>query len=898
MFGKRSGFDSRIVLLCAAVATMWCGLGIPGLSAAELDGLSFEERLSGHRAIEQVYWKNRIWPKGNPSPKPAFETMLPEDELRARVVDLQRLSSALEVFWHRPITDEDLQGEIDRMVRDTAWPTMLEELFEMLGRDPVLVSECLARPLLVERRAREMYAADARIHGNLESSVRRELEQIGDLDDMPRSSGRYTELEWVRYGDKRSKREVMAEKDAGSKLILDPGAWQRLVTALETDLGGARLGELSPLNETTEQYSVTALLERSDDRLRVATVVWPKRDFEVWWVENRSRFAPETGRATQGIRLPNIKSKNNRSHGWVDTSIMIGSPGDRAYHTANWTGNEMVVWGGTDGMGVFFAGSRFFPATNSWLAMTNDNHADSRAYHSAVWTGTDVVVWGGWFGGYRNNGGFYRPSTNTWYSVSTPGAPSARREHSANWTGTYMVIFGGWDGTDILGVGGRWSGSNHWYSMSTTNAPSARIGHAAVYCEDTYGPIVIWGGETSGGLVGNGREYDANANAWETIPSTSLSPRTDHSGVYMGSYYPSSSYKGQRRVVIWGGNIGGTTTTTSGAGYDPVNNQWSNVQATTTESRQGHTAIASDWRMMVWGGFSGSTLYNSGGIYNPVNNDWEPSTTIGAPTPRSGHTAVWRPEPGTSDLDGQMIAWGGEDATDYCDTGGSYTLWWDMLVAVEPEEFDAVPGGAEYGVITAQLYSLSGYAGTVTLSCDPSYQVDCTFEQNPVTLTPNGVTLVDIDVHPDSNLAMTNYTLLIGATHDEPRGYQVTMKMQDFDVTCEQSTVSVPPGGSVDIECTVSSERNFDDPVSLSCDDPYTTCAFAPSSVTPPQNGTATTTLTIEPVFGVGVYPQTVEARSHSVDRRFDIQVTVSDDLIFSDGFDTGSTSAWSSTVG
>ena len=32
--------------------------------------LTFDERVPAQRAIEQVYWRHRIWPKENPRPKP------------------------------------------------------------------------------------------------------------------------------------------------------------------------------------------------------------------------------------------------------------------------------------------------------------------------------------------------------------------------------------------------------------------------------------------------------------------------------------------------------------------------------------------------------------------------------------------------------------------------------------------------------------------------------------------------------------------------------------------------------------------------------------------------------------------------------------------------------------
>src|SRR5262249_47237507 len=62
------------------------------------------------------------------------------------------------------VTDAMLAAELRRIARDTRFPDRLEEIYGALGRDPVLIQETLARPVLVERLARSFYAADERVH--------------------------------------------------------------------------------------------------------------------------------------------------------------------------------------------------------------------------------------------------------------------------------------------------------------------------------------------------------------------------------------------------------------------------------------------------------------------------------------------------------------------------------------------------------------------------------------------------------------------------------------------------------------------------------------------------------------------------------------------------------------
>ena len=113
--------------------------------------LTFAERVTYQRAIEEVYWLHRIWPKENLNPKPSLDAVMSQAQLENKVADYLRDSQALEDNWQKPITAEQLQAEMDRMARDTKQPEVLRELFEALGNDPFVIAECLARPTLVER---------------------------------------------------------------------------------------------------------------------------------------------------------------------------------------------------------------------------------------------------------------------------------------------------------------------------------------------------------------------------------------------------------------------------------------------------------------------------------------------------------------------------------------------------------------------------------------------------------------------------------------------------------------------------------------------------------------------------------------------------------------------------
>ncbi len=64
-------------------------------------GLSFAERVSYQRAIEEVYWRHRIWPKENPNPKPSLDAVMSQAQLEKKVEDYLLNSQAVEDYLQR-----------------------------------------------------------------------------------------------------------------------------------------------------------------------------------------------------------------------------------------------------------------------------------------------------------------------------------------------------------------------------------------------------------------------------------------------------------------------------------------------------------------------------------------------------------------------------------------------------------------------------------------------------------------------------------------------------------------------------------------------------------------------------------------------------------------------------
>ena len=69
----------------------------------------------------------------------------------------------------------------------------------------------------------------------------------------------------------------------------------------------------------------------------------------------------------------------------------------------------MVVWGGL-GSGFMNTGGRYDPAADTWAPTSLVDAPEGRYFHTAVWTGELMIVWGGNLG-YLNSGGRYAPGS-------------------------------------------------------------------------------------------------------------------------------------------------------------------------------------------------------------------------------------------------------------------------------------------------------------------------------------------------------------------------------------------------------------------------------------------------------------------------------------------------------
>src|SRR3954471_14127004 len=101
-------------------------------------------------------------------------------------------------------------------------------------------------------------------------------------------------------------------------------------------------------------------------------------------------------------------------------------------------------------------------------------------------------------------------------------------------------------------------------------------------------------------------------------------------------------------MIIWGGlgcGANGAVDCAGGARYSPASDSWLPVAATGAPStRSGHTAVWTGKEMIVWGG-SGPQCSNGtcrdGAAFDPATDSWRPLRLSALATPRTGHVAAW-----------------------------------------------------------------------------------------------------------------------------------------------------------------------------------------------------------------------------------------------------------------
>lgn len=232
---------------------------------------------------------------------------------------------------------------------------------------------------------------------------------------------------------------------------------------------------------------------------------------------------------------------------WAATSTAGNCPVARTYHTAVWATNvgKMIVWGGGSdpstpaplSSGAVYTPPSRLTAGDTWAA--TEAGPMGRLYHTAVWTGSEMIVWGGLGMSPNNDGSRYTPgSPGSWTAIGVVVGIDARYRHTAVWTGSKMIVWGGNNGSTNFNSGAIYTPGGSLTPTSTTSAPAKRADHAAVWAGIN---MIVWGGYDST-VLNTGGIYNLAGDSWTTSIVTTPSARRYSPMVWTGN-----------QALIWGG---------------------------------------------------------------------------------------------------------------------------------------------------------------------------------------------------------------------------------------------------------------------------------------------------------------------------------------------------------
>jgi hypothetical protein len=205
----------------------------------------------------------------------------------------------------------------------------------------------------------------------------------------------------------------------------------------------------------------------------------------------------------------------------------------------------------------------------------------------------------------------------------------------------------------------------------------------------------------------------------------------------------------------------------------------------------------------------------------------------------------------------------------------------DFSVSCSPSSVSIVQGSS--GSTTCTVTAIDGFSSAVNLSCAnlPS-GVTCTY--NPPSVTPTANSSLTINVPsgaPTGSFTIQAQGTSGALTRSANIGLTITpAPVPNFTVSCSPASLTVTQGQTSGAsDCTVTSTNGFNSAVNLSCTGmpAGSTCNFNPVAVTPPANGSVTSTLSVTAAgnAATGSFNFTVQGVSGALTRTFGMGLTV-----------------------
>lgn len=274
----------------------------------------------------------------------------------------------------------------------------------------------------------------------------------------------------------------------------------------------------------------------------------------------------------------------------------------RSKHTVVAYRDAIYVFGGDNGKNMLNDLLRFDVKDCSWCrAFTTGTPPAPRYHHSAVVYGSSMFVFGGYTGDIYSNSNLknkndlfeYKFATGQWTEWKVEGRLVARSAHGATVYNDKLWIFAGYDGNarlnDMWTIGLQDRDQACWVEIDQSGEiPPSCCNFPVAVCRDK---MFVFSGQSGAKITNSLFQFEFNGHIWTRIP-------TEH--LLRGSPPP-------------------------------------------PQRRYGHTMVAFDRHLYVFGGAADNTLPNELHCYDVDSQTWEviqPSTDSELPSGRLFHAAA------------------------------------------------------------------------------------------------------------------------------------------------------------------------------------------------------------------------------------------------------------------
>ncbi len=342
----------------------------------------------------------------------------------------------------------------------------------------------------------------------------------------------------------------------------------------------------------------------------------------------RSRFVVTDFRSLTSSEIPDYHQSIEEAGPMPEQTIEVGLRGLRAPFPNRvgapgvWTGDEMLVWGGyaltRQGLqGPRSGGVAYSPASARWRDIPAGGPLEPRSGHLAAWTGQEMLVIGGTNRVSLSDGAAYDPQTDRWRRIAES---PIRRPHEAAWvwTGEELWLSRAND-AGLIETAAYDPGANEWRRLPDVSGSSGvgvgvawtgdrvllvhdQVIHSIASGGDSWSSSTVdfWPSSTfAGGLLFGHQNVNTSADpfepdvlsypvAWNPVTGTEIA-------LPLPPFSPGGAIVADDYLIYW----------SKGLAFDIGRRTWLRLQIPSIDTyREGMATVWAGDRLLLWGGWA------------------------------------------------------------------------------------------------------------------------------------------------------------------------------------------------------------------------------------------------------------------------------------------------------